>query len=201
MYDWRKMTPSERRVVLSDRQASGRAWHLPPHEDFGPGDYHITAACYEHVPFIGTSPARMVAFETELLSILDACCEEVHAWCVLPNHYHCLVHSDAVKALLAELGRLHGRSSHDWNGEDGTRGRKVWHGCEERAMRSDAHFWATMNYVHNNPVHHGYVGQWEEWPFSSAKAFLAEVGREEASRIWRHYPVLDYGKGWDDKHM
>jgi len=24
-------------------------------------------------------------------------------------------------------------------------------------MRNDAHFWATMNYVHHNPVPHGYV--------------------------------------------
>jgi putative transposase len=35
-------------------------------------------------------------------------------------------------------------------------------------------------------------------PFSSAQQFLESVGREEAERVWREYPVLDYGRGWDD---
>ncbi|MBM4039574.1 MAG: hypothetical protein FJ290_13780 [Planctomycetes bacterium] len=143
----------------------------------------------------------MAAFESALLVTLDAHCEEVHAWCVLPNHYHGLVQTGALKGLLGELGRLHGRTSHQWNGEDGARGRKVWHGSEERTMRSERHFWATMNYVHHNPVHHGYVARWEEWPFSSATAYLAEVGRDKARRTWREHPLLDYGKGWDDPEM
>ena len=71
-------------------------------------------------------------------------------------------------------------------------------GAAERYMRNDAHFWATMNYVHNNPVHHGYVERWQDWPFSSAQEYLAEMGREFAEKTWREYPVLDYGKGWDD---
>ena len=65
-------------------------------------------------------------------------------------------------------------------------------------MRSDRHFWATLNYVHHNPVHHGYVEHWQDWPFSSAPEYLAEMGRAEAERLWLEYPVLDYGKGWDD---
>ncbi len=58
-----------------------------------------------------------------------------------------------------------------------------------------------MNYVHHNPVHHGYAAQWDEWPFSSAQAFLDEVEHGEAERVWRDYPLLDYGKGWDDRDM
>lgn len=64
-------------------------------------------------------------------------------------------------------------------------------------MRSDRHFWATVNYVHHNPVHHGYVLLWTDWPWSSARDYLREVGREEAARAWQAYPVKDYGKGWD----
>jgi hypothetical protein len=65
-------------------------------------------------------------------------------------------------------------------------------------LRSDSHFWATINYIHHNPVKHGHVTRWDEWPFSSAAEYLKEVGREEAIRIWKSYPILDYGKGWDD---
>ena len=91
-----------------------------------------------------------------------------------------------------------GRLSFEWNGEEHTRGRQVWCGAAERYMRNDAHFWATMNYVHNNPVHHGYVERWQDWPFSSAQEYLAEMGREFAEKTWREYPILDYGKGWDE---
>jgi len=54
-----------------------------------------------------------------------------------------------------------------------------------------------MNYVHHNPVHHGYVQRWQDWPWSSATAFLEKVGAEKAREIWQEYPILDYGKKWD----
>ena len=51
--------------------------------------------------------------------------------------------------------------------------------------------------MHHNPVHHGYARLWTDWPWSGARDYLREVGREEAERIWRDFPVRDYGKGWD----
>ena len=81
--------------------------------------------------------------------------------------------------------------------DDQTRGRKVWYRCFDREIRSERHFWASVNYIHHNPVHHGYVEKWEEWPWSSASEYLRQIGREEAVRIWQKYPILDYGKGWD----
>ena len=54
-----------------------------------------------------------------------------------------------------------------------------------------------MNYIHHNPVHHGYVEKWQDWIWSSAAKFLESAGRERAAQIWRDYPILDYGKGWD----
>lgn len=56
-------------------------------------------------------------------------------------------------------------------------------------MRSDGHLWATVNYIHHNPVKHGYVTRWDEWPFSSASAYLNDVGRDEAAKIWNDFPM------------
>jgi putative transposase len=50
-------------------------------------------------------------------------------------------------------------------------------------------------------VHHGYVRLWSDWPYSSAGDFIEQVGREQAISIWREYPVLDYGKDWDDPEL
>ena len=100
--------------------------------------------------------------------------------------------------LLSELGKFHGRQSYLWNGEENCRGRKVWYNAVDRYIRSERHFWATMNYIHHNPVHHEYVKHWHEWPFSSSIDFLEKMGKEKAAEIWKKYPLFDYGKGWDN---
>ena len=78
------------------------------------------------VLLIGASPARMAEFETELLDSLGKQTWRVFAWVVLPNHYHLLIEAADLALTLSALGRLHGRSSFDWNTQDQARGRKVW---------------------------------------------------------------------------
>jgi len=125
----------------------------------------------------------------------------VFAWCVLPNHFHLLIETDDLPHLKKEIGKLHGKTSYEWNQEKNQVGRTVWYRCADRKIRNERHYWATINYIHNNPVHHGYVPNWTDWPFSSAADFIAQTGREKAISIWRDYPVLDYGKGWDDPDL
>ena len=143
----------------------------------------------------------MQAFAQELLATPRHTLESVVVWCLLPNHYHLLVATPDILGYLQVLGRLHGRTAFYWNGEEHQRGRKVWCNVVERALRSERHFWATVNYIHHNPVHHGYALRWEDWPFSSAGDYLAAMGRHRAAHTWREYPILDYGKGWDDPEM
>lgn len=65
-------------------------------------------------------------------------------------------------------------------------------------MRSERHFWTTMNYVHHNPVRHQAVQRWQDWYWSSASQYLELVGRDEAIRIWKEYPLKGYGDKWDN---
>jgi putative transposase len=130
--------------------------------------------------------------------LLDALPSPPAAWCVLPNHYHVLIRLADIKDAVSRLGKLHGSTSFRWNAEEDARGRKVWHSVSDRGMRNGDHFWATVNYIHHNPVRHGYADRWTDWLFSSAGDYLEEVGREQAVEIWRRFPLCDYGKGWDD---
>ena len=103
-YLWRQLTPEQRAELLAWRQAHGRPWHSPPHRpNFGHRCFHITAACYEHRPYIGHSPARMDTFACDLLTVLGSHATRTFAWCVLPNHYHSLVEAPDVLDLLREL--------------------------------------------------------------------------------------------------
>ncbi len=198
MYEWRKMNEDERGEVLATRKGRKLPWHSPPHREFeGDVTFIITAACFEQAPIIGKSSGRMAECERDLLEICEGLNAKIFAWCILPNHYHLLVRSEKIKGLRKEIGRFHGRSSRIWNQEDNAPGRKIWFNFFDRDMKSARHFWASVNYLNNNPVKHGYVNRWQDWAFSSARKYLREFGEEKAAHIWRKYPVLDYGESWD----
>lgn len=197
MYDWREASPAERARMLSERKLRGLPWHGPPHLQGLTGLYHICAACYEHEPYIGTTLERLRNFTQALLETLRDTNTEIYAWCVLINHYHVLLETDyPLKNLIKELGKLHGRTSFKWNGEENCRGRKVWCNVIDRWIRGETHFWTALNYIHHNPVKHSLVKQWQEWPYSSAHDYLDKVGREKAQEVWVTFPVKDYGVEW-----
>jgi len=198
MYDYRRMTPARKDEALEYRRLHEHPLHSPPHMKFvGQRQFFITSTCYEHTHHIGRTHERLTNFEADLLNACEKLVTSIYAWCVLPNHYHMLARTDDIAALRGELGRLHGRTSYNWNGEENQRGRKVWFNCLDRVINSHRHFWASVNYIHHNPVHHGYVDKWQEWPWSSGAAFVERVGHETAAKIWRAFPILDYGKKWD----
>jgi putative transposase len=197
MYTYRKLTAQQQAEMVTERMHRGFPWHGPPHPE-APKEYCIvTATCYEHRKILN-SPQRLAWFEDSLLAALKDLRIPCAAWCVLPNHYHVLVQTTDMRAVARGLGQLHGRSSFQLNREDNRRGRQVWYRCQDRVMRSEAHYYTSLNYIHHNPVKHGYVKKWQEWPFSSVHWYLAAKGRDWLVELWREYPVLDYGKGWDD---
>ena len=66
-------------------------------------------------------------------------------------------------------------------------------------IRNDAHFYCALNYMHYNPVKHGYASDSYEWPWSSLTNYLDARGREWLRDAWKAYrPGDDFGKGWDD---
>ena len=197
MYDWRKMSDAERETIFTQRQIRGGSWRRPPVWSSDQKRYMITAACFEHSLFIGKNSTRMAAFEQSLLAELDALSKCIFAHVILLNHYHVLLETEDIAQLRKVLGKFHGRTSYNWNQQDASAGRKVFHGSAETGMKSERHFQATLNYIHHNPVKHGYVDKWQDWPYSSAAQYLAAVGREEAERHWHEYPVDRFGEGWD----
>jgi len=198
LYFWRGLTDAQRKDALEYRRLRQFPKHSPPHFDSDSNlTYILTAACYEHVPIIGQTQRRMSDFESAITECCKSFCDRLHSWCILPNHYHLLVTTSRIKELRNEIGLLHGRTSFEWNGWEDLRGRKVWHNCFERKMRSERHFFASLNYVLNNAVHHGYCEKWQDCPWSNATDYLETVGIERALEIWSEYPILDYGSKWD----
>ncbi len=198
MYEYRKMTKDERTRVLAARKATGCPWHAPPHFGQAENVYIISAACYEHRPILATAERRS-EWETAVLAglALEGGGEiDLRAWVVLPNHYHLLLEGD-LRAFARRVARLHNGAATRWNREDQTPGRKVWHRFADRLLRSERHYYASLNYIHANPVKHGCAAQAGDWIWSSLPLYLELLGRERLAQWWRQYPVGDYGKGWD----
>ncbi len=198
MYDWRKMNDRQRDVKYLERYLTPTAWHSPPHFDSNNDLWYIlTGTCYEHRNHIGFNNDRIVSFSSDLLEVCGQHSKAIRAWCVLPNHYHVLIRTPAMPELRVQIGKLHGRNSRIWNIEEKCTGRHNWHNCIEREMRSEGHYYASINYIHNNPVKHKLVNKWQDWPFSSANSYINELGREKAIELWKKYPVNKYGEKWD----
>jgi putative transposase len=201
MYTWRSLSEKDRNELLDYRKKQKLPWHSPPRIINYKTHYLITAACYEHKHILGTPLSRIETFEKKLLKKLETLTENIFAWVILPNHYHILIQTKSIITVLRAIGKIHGATSHQWNGEENKRGRKVWCGAAETVIKSERHFYATLNYIHHNPVRHRYVTQWIDWPFSSAHQFFADLEREEVNKLWKEYPIDQYGKEWDPPDM
>lgn len=199
MYAYRRMTNEERARVLAVRKAQGRPWHAPPHFGQTQGVYIISAACYAHQPIMATETRRSEweATLTDGLGLAGENDVDIRAWVVLPNHYHLLIEGD-LRLFAPRIARLHNGKATQWNREGETPGRKVWHRFSDRMIRSERHYYASLNYIHANPLKHGYAAAGEDWAWSSLLAYQELVGRARLAAWWRQYPVADYGSGWDE---
>ncbi len=197
-YEYRRLTPEEREEVVRQRKERGYPLHTPPHPFRGEHCYLVNAANYDHVPIMAL-PDRRTELEGRVLRAFHVVRAEVIAWVVLPNHYHALLNVESLASVSAALQGVHGGASHEWNLADGQTGRRrVWFRFTDRAIRNESHFIATLNYIHYNPVKHGYVDDPYEWPWSSLESYLESRGREWLRELWRASPPGDMGRGWDD---
>jgi len=79
-----------------------------------------------------------------------------------------------------------------------TQGLKVWHRFSDRTVRSERHYYTSLNYIHANAVKRGCVSSAHEWAWGSLRSYVEQIGRERLVKWWVECPVGDYGKGWDE---
>ena len=199
MYRYRRLTPDERAEAVRQRQERGYPLHSPPHPFRHAGHYLVTGVNFEHAHILASS-MRRTEFETHLLQEATNAGIDVCGWVILPNHYHILVDVDTLEQVSATLQHLHGTTARVWNVADGLTGkRKIWYKYYDRAIRDDNHFFRALNYIHFNPVKHGYVDSPYDWPWTSVESYVRLHGREWMRDLWRSFPPGEFGAGWDDE--
>lgn len=196
MYEYRKLTAKQKAEIVQQRLANGYPPHSPPHHLTDYKFYLLTATCYEHKCRLNSQARRQQILNLLWENFINIDIS-ILAWVVLPNHYHLLVKNVDFKQVTKILRLIHGRLARQWNLEDNLTG-KVWHSYSDRGIRSERHYYATINYIHYNPVKHSYVNSPYDWQESSVHWYLKYEGRDWLRSCWVEYPLGDYGKGWDD---
>ncbi|NEO83064.1 MAG: transposase [Spirulina sp. SIO3F2] len=196
-------------AIVQQRLAQGYPPHRPPHPIRDQSFYLLTAACYEHQCHLYSDARRQQLLSLLFERFVDVGIE-LRGWVILPNHYHLLIYLGKVRSedfspryqpfeeISKVLKRVHGTTSRQWNVADQTVGRTVWFAYSDRAIRSERHYYTTLNYIHYNPVKHGWANSPYDWAYSSVHWYLEEEGRAWLRDSWVRYPVKEYGKDWDD---
>ena len=197
-YEYRRLSPKERERVVQQRRERGYPRHAPPHPFRHAGHYFITAVNYEHANIMAT-PERRTEFEDHLLSHLAEIGAELGAWVILPNHYHVEVGVASLDDISHVLQHVHGSTARAWNLADGCTGRRrVWYKFQDRVIRDEAHFHRAINYIHYNPVKHGYVDSPYDWPWASLETYESNYGRDWLREQWKRYTPSDDAQEWHE---
>jgi REP element-mobilizing transposase RayT len=96
---------------------------------------------------------------------------EVHAYCLLPNHYHLLLHCPqaGLSAFMQNLGSVYTRHVNDRIGRDGPLFRGRFHSVP---ITDDRQLLATVRYIHRNALDIAGVTSVADYRWSSHRAYL-----------------------------
>lgn len=142
-------------------------------------------------PALASDPAKTSVRDT-LRTMVAKYHVVLRAWVILDNHYHLLVKTDKGQELSRFVGQLHGGTSRQINKANGIAHRLLWHNYWDSCVRGESDMWTRFNYIHQNPVKHGYVSRPEDWPFSSYPYYLRTKGEDWLQDCWSRYPVIDF---------
>lgn len=148
--------------------------------------YFFTVVTYDRRKLFSSEWARRCLREA-LLETQSRYPYQSVAFCLLPQHLHCiwkLPEDDAnfstrwslVKGLFTRQYRRHaGRSepisvSHKHKGEACIWQRRFW----EHRIRDEHDLQKHVDYIHYNPVKHGLVQRLEDWPWSTYHQYVRE---------------------------
>ncbi|MFN6943328.1 MAG: transposase [Cytophagaceae bacterium] len=127
---------------------------------------------------------------------------ETFAYCLMPNHLHLMVkvrseqelrslpkfktlkEPEFPKAVSLRFSHLFNCYTQSYNRKYERKGSLFIDSFHRKKINSDEYFTSLIAYIHNNPIHHGFVKDLNDWPYSSWHAYLSDkhtrINRKEA---------------------
>lgn len=113
---------------------------------------------------------------------------DTYAYCLMPNHFHLLVrvksfddlkshpqfNGDVHKLVMQRLSNMLNGYAKAYNIRFERKGALFIDYTKRFRVDTDSYFTAAIAYIHQNPVHHGFVKDKADWRFSSYLAYLSD---------------------------
>ncbi len=182
-----KRSPDESRVNLM------KEFH-PPHIYQNETIYFITGRVVENKSLFHSSLKKELFLKVLKISLAKFSIS-IFAFVVNDNHYHLLAKITNAQALSYFVKNLHENSARLLNKIDGQPGRQVWYQYWDRCIRSEKDFWVRFNYIHHNPVKHGYFdnqNKLKDYKFCSFYLWARKNSLEWLESIFETYPIADF---------
>ena len=170
--------------------------HQPLHLYIENQLYFLTAHTYKNQYLLKDNPHKQHLLN-KIKEFFDVYNYLLYAWVILDTHYHLLFKSSD-KATLGEVtGKIHSGYSFERNRQENSHGRKIWQNYWDWCIRSEKDFWVHFNYIHHNPVKHGYIKEVGDYQFSSYAHWLNRKGEDWIYSVFETHPVIDFTMDYD----
>jgi putative transposase len=150
--------------------------------------YFLTQVTYQRRPWLCDDIARQ-ALRSAIVQVRQKYPFTIDAFVLLPDHFHCLWtlppgdsdFSTRMRLIKSFVTRHYGEQlgidaaisrSRQKRGERNLWQRRFW----EHWVRDEADFGRCCDYIHYNPVRHGFCRVPQEWEFSSIHRLTAQGG-------------------------
>lgn len=168
--------------------------HIPFHLYLDDQTYFTTARTLNGVKYFNDED-RLLLFKNRLDKAIEKFNLKMIGWVIIPNHYHLMFRLSQGNNLPKIFNFINGGSSFDLNKFDNQPGRQIWWNYWDRCIRSEPDFYTHFNYIHNNPIKHGLVNNFEalsEYKYSSYIKYLNKYGLEWLMDCFNNFPIVDY---------
>lgn len=143
-------------------------WHHGPAHVFAPNTTYMVTAGTLHKTHLFKGDERLKLLEKTLFRVMKDRGWKIRAWALFSNHYHWIGLSPEEGSIRRLIQHLHSESAKLLNQLDDAPGRKVWFQYWDKCLTYEKSYFARLNYVNNNAVHHGLVPVANQYPFCSA---------------------------------
>jgi REP element-mobilizing transposase RayT len=125
------------------------------------GTFHVTARGVGREP-IFRDGIDYAEFARQLNVVREEYAWTLHAYCLLPNHYHLVIEAKQ-NDLSGGMHKLNGRYARRFNQRYDRAGHVFQNRFSSYVIESEEHFLRALEYVRANPVNAGLCDDADEW--------------------------------------
>jgi putative transposase len=175
-----------------------RSSHRPPHIYLSDQIYFITARTYKNVGYFNSDEKKVILRDVIKRGLIRLNIG-LYAYVILDNHYHLLCKINKKENLKYFVQNIHQNSSRllrrGLSSANLDERNPVWYQYWDKCIYDEDSFFVHFNYIHHNPIKHGYVRGWDDllqYKFSTYNQWLISRGEEFMENTLLDYPINDY---------